>query len=73
MRILSTENVPTAMNAALKKLKDACKHEPHLVVWDDSNLTPTYAYKDLLAIANKYERIVRFIRWCVPSTCVSVA
>ena len=47
----------------MRSLKDAVKRCPQLVVWDDSNLTPTYAYKDLLAMAAKYGRIVRFVRW----------
>jgi hypothetical protein len=48
--------------SALVEMKKAMKNEPGLICWSNSNLNPKF-YKEVLLMAAKYQRVVRFIRW----------
>lgn len=45
-------------------LKAAMKTNQGVICWGNTNLNPDF-YKDVLQMADKYQRVVRFVRWYV--------
>jgi hypothetical protein len=58
------EALEDVKTAALMVTKKAMKNEAGLICWSNSNLDPK-SYKEVLLMAAKYQRVVRFIRWSV--------
>lgn len=65
MQVCCGENLATCTNRAMNEIKHAVKSKKEMVVWDDGNMHPVYYYTDVLRLASKRGRVVRFIRWCV--------
>lgn len=54
------------MSVALKHVKRALKKQSTVVAWDNALVVHgSEALHEVLAMAEKYHRVVRFVRWLV--------
>lgn len=56
------EAVDSATASTAAALKAAIKTNEGVICWGNTNLNPDF-YKDALKVADKYQRVVRFVRW----------
>ena len=62
LSIFIAEMSVTAQSKALDQVRKALEHCPHIISWSNTNLSPSL-YANVLAMAYKHNRAVRFLRW----------
>lgn len=60
--IMINDAVAESRVTAVDAMKNAILNERGVICWGNTNLMPSF-YKDILGLAAKYKRVVRFVRW----------